>query len=776
MRKILKNGLALVPTALVLSFVLLFFGYLRPEYDLVLHVDNVEGEGIVTATLCSPQPFAPFYDAQSYFGSELKSLTVAGIHYDVQHLQLVISGVKSMEADSYDIYFHGLHVGHTEPEARFTQGAFPGMTLSLTEDGQRVHFDFDDPDAGTTVSVGTHFPTAWFWAAYAALVLLAAFVLYAALAAIADRFPAVRRPLMGATGVMLALLAGAFFCGSLPYVNYTDFLLNWLFLYALSLVVGALTLPLIGYAAVMGFTSFWYIANYFVILLRNKPVMPADLKAIGTAREVMGGYTFTPGWRMIAGVAAVALYIALMAVMWRKTRPAEKPTVKRRLIQRGAGIAVAAALAFIGMNTNAFKSLNSFAWDAMLLKSFHQEGMVLTYLRNAVNAGVKRPEGYSREVVDGYLSDYRAADGGAEGVRPTRIIMVMNEAFSDLRTVGLDGRIDVMPFVDSLTENAVQGSLYVSVFGGGTCNTEFEALTGNTLAFMGNGAYPYTENVTRATFSLASYFRDMGYDTQAFHANEPQNWNRDMVYPNLGFAAFHSIMDYAQALEEVPFLHTHPADAADYAYIEAVDGESDGRPRFLFNVTMQNHSGYERWEDVEKDASVLEYGANLYTDAQVYLSLIRASDDEVRRLVETYRDSDEPTMIVFFGDHQPGLPAFALNDIYTNVGGFLDWYKAKFFIWTNYETEAARDVEISANYLPWLVLKLGNFPLPPYARMLEAVHERYPVISAMGVVDAEGNVYSGVEELADDPLIRTYRFVQYANLFDEIDPAWFAAE
>ena len=155
MRKILKNGLALVPTALVLSFVLLFFGYLRPEYDLMLHVDNVEGEGIVTATLCSPQPFTPFYDAQSYFGSELKSLTVAGIHYDVQHLQLVISGVKSMEADSYDIYFHGLHVGHTEPEARFTQGAFPGMTLSLTEDGQRVHFDFDDPDAGTTVSVGT---------------------------------------------------------------------------------------------------------------------------------------------------------------------------------------------------------------------------------------------------------------------------------------------------------------------------------------------------------------------------------------------------------------------------------------------------------------------------------------------------------------------------------------------------------------------------------------------------------------------------------------------
>ena len=103
----------------------------------------------------------------------------------------------------------------------------------------------------------------------------------------------------------------------------------------------------------------------------------------------------------------------------------------------------------------------------------------------------------------------------------------------------------------------------------------------------------------------------------------------------------------------------------------------------------------------------------------------------------------------------------------------MDLYKSKFFIWTNYETKTEHDVQISANYLPWLILERGNFALPPYVQMLKELHEKYPIISAQGVMDAEGNVYSGVAEVMDDPLIKKYQYIQYANMFDEIDPAWF---
>ncbi|MCR4617701.1 MAG: hypothetical protein K5669_05890 [Lachnospiraceae bacterium] len=174
-----------------------------------------------------------------------------------------------------------------------------------------------------------------------------------------------------------------------------------------------------------------------------------------------------------------------------------------------------------------------------------------------------------------------------------------------------------------------------------------------------------------------------------------------------------------------------------------------------------------------KDDTIEENGNDLYVDTQIYLSLIKASDDEVRQLVETYKRINEPTMIIFFGDHQPGLPGTAIEEVYTDLNSQLDLYKSKFFIWTNYDTEEWHDAGISANYLPWLILERGNFTLPPYVQMLKELHEKYPIITSQGVMDSECNIYTGVAEVMDEPLIQKYQYVQYANLFDEIDPAWF---
>ncbi len=119
------------------------------------------------------------------------------------------------------------------------------------------------------------------------------------------------------------------------------------------------------------------------------------------------------------------------------------------------------------------------------------------------------------------------------------------------------------------------------------------------------------------------------------------------------------------------------------------------------------------------------------------------------------------------------MPGAAISEVYTGVETYLDLYKTKFFIWTNYETEAQHDMQISANYLPWLILERGNFSLPPYVQMLKELYSKYPIITSQGVMDIEGNIYTGVAEVMDDPLIQKYQMVQYANLFDELDPAWF---
>ncbi|MBR4545526.1 MAG: sulfatase-like hydrolase/transferase [Oscillibacter sp.] len=689
----------------------------------------------------------------------------------MEEIELYLSDVSRADFKSFDVFAFGVQTGHCEFKDIIPDGEYETMSVGLSDDGEGVTIIFDNPTASNGISILFDFLPIWFWVAYWAVFLLISLLVSCGASFLLERFPVVRLPLFSASGIMAVMIMGCWFCGSLAYVDYLDFLLNWMILFSIALLLNAFTLPFLGTVLTMAVTIFWYAANNFVIMFRNKPIMPADLKALGTVKEVIGGYTLTPTPKMAIGILVTVLYMCGVVYAWKQSRKTDVSR-KKQWIRRGASAGIGALLLFVSIHNPEFRALNSFQWDNMLLKCFHEEGMVVSFIKSAMSATVSVPDGYSPEIVRSYLEAYEQEDAEPvpDAPRPVNIIMVMNEAFSDLRTVGLNENLDVMPFIDSLRENTVQGNLYVSVYGGGTCNTEFEALTGNSLAFFNAGAYPYTENVTKPLFSLASYFRDSGYKTDAFHANNPKNWNRNIVYPNLGFETFHSIGDYL-TLTENPNLHEHPADISDYLNMERVSESYRGQNRFLFNVTMQNHSPYNRWEDVQEAESVTEYGAELYFDTKVYLSLVKASDDAVQQLVETYRDSDEPTMIIFFGDHQPSLPYGALVEMAFKQQ--LDAYQTKFFVWTNYETAAESDVQISANYLPWLILERGNFPLPPYVRMLKEVHEKYPVISSQGVVDADGAVYGSVAELADDPLIQKYQYVQYANLFDELDAAWF---
>lgn len=800
----LKYFLILLP----IVFVLFFFEFMPVKYTAILHTDNIEGEGICVTSQCNPSTgFSVFYKSGFYFGSELKKATITELQYDVDRLFLDISDVSEFDITGLDTYIWMIHLRHYDGDQLLTSAdSIETENAVFTNTGSTLHVEVHDPNKGIEFNLNKTMIPPLFWIIYFALILTAAFLLTLLMDMISKRCPFLPHILAGISGIVVALLAGQFFCGSLPFVVFKYYILNFLFLFALSIAIGALTLPWIGTITAMVFTLFWYIVNYFVIALRGKPVMPADLKALGTAAEVMGGYVFKPTWQMLLGVVVVILYAVGVVIAWRKSGKDEllkgaqeeisrgevsenggadnsalKNHIvmskglfyKKELLGRVAAIATAVIVCIAGINTESFKSLESFAWDAMLQKSFHREGIVLTFLKSVLNYKVKQPESYTKECVREYLTSYQAEPQKVGGIQPTNIIMVMNEAFSDLRTVGLNENVDVMPFIDSLDENTIEGRLHVGVLGGGTCNTEFEGLTGNTLAFLSAGAYPYTENITDSMFSLAKYFNDSGYLTEAFHANTPQNWNRNMVYPYIGFEKFNSIGDYYEALEEVPYLHGHPADIADYRFIEKIDEENKTRPCFLFNVTMQNHSGYEKWEDVEEAESVAKNVPYLYQDTRTYLSLVKASDDAIKQLVETYRDSDEPTMIIFFGDHQPGLPDAAQSEIYKQTKSFLDYYTSKFFIWTNYETKAQHDMDVSANFLPYLILKQGNFPLPPYIQMLGEVYEKYPVVSAMGIIDKDGEIYDSVEDVLDDPLIQMYQNVQYSNLYDEIDAGWF---
>ena len=55
------------------------------------------------------------------------------------------------------------------------------------------------------------------------------------------------------------------------------------------------------------------------------------------------------------------------------------------------------------------------------------------------------------------------------------------------------------------------------------------------MAFLPTGSVPYQQFLNGAMPSLASQLGKLGYQTAALHPYYSTGWNRDKVYPYLGF-------------------------------------------------------------------------------------------------------------------------------------------------------------------------------------------------------------------------------------------------
>ena len=327
---------------------------------------------------------------------------------------------------------------------------------------------------------------------------------------------------------------------------------------------------------------------------------------------------------------------------------------------------------------------------------------------------------------------------------------------------------DYMPFIHSLQqgeENTRTGYLNVSVLGGNTANTEFEFLTGNTIGFLPQGSVAYQQYVQKETPSLASYLKELDYHTVAIHPYYASGWDRDRVYPLLGFDEFLSQEDFTNPKR----IRNYISDESSFAkIIELYENKKEGEPLFVFNVTMQNHSGYEEeFHNFTPDITVDGIDSKALS---MYLSLVKQTDHALQGLIDYFSQADEDTMIVFFGDHQPTTyvsnPILRNNKVnpetLTDEENLLK-YKVPYVIWSNFDIEEQTGGETSANYLAMDVLENCDLPLPALQSSLTGLRKEYPVISAAGVREADGTLTT-VKECGE--ALNDYRSLEYYLLFD----------
>lgn len=521
-----------------------------------------------------------------------------------------------------------------------------------------------------------------------------------------------------------------------------------------------------------GFFMIVGLVNYYVLNFRSAPIMPWDIFSLGTAASVADNYSYVPEWE------AVLVFVSFLALMLVESRFRMRAPVKKRKRSLLILLPVLLLWSYTAMIQSDYFVQKFGLYDKLFTPTVmnKRDGNIVAFLMEMEYLKVEKPENYSAKAVEErYLQSGRDSRGLAEAladpdsVNRPNIIVIMDEAFSDPAVLGEFGtNLDYMPFIHSLqngSENTVTGYLNVSVLGGNTANTEFEFLTGSTMAFLPQGSVAYQQYVQNYVPTLASHLKELGYNTVAMHPYYPNGWDRSRVYPLMGFDTFLSREDFKGAKQ----LRKYVSDEACFdRIIKLYEEKEQGEPFFVFNVTMQNHSGYEEeFSNFKQDVTVENISAK---SLPAYLSLVKETDRAFEKLVAYFKEAQEDTMIVFFGDHQP--TAYVTNPILRNNGTDTETlseeenllkYKVPYVIWSNFDIREQQGSEISANYLMIDVLENCGLPLPPYQNVLKELREEYPVISALQVRDRNGKLHNPGDMKEE---LNGYRSLEYYLLFD----------
>lgn len=507
------------------------------------------------------------------------------------------------------------------------------------------------------------------------------------------------------------------------------------------------------------------LAETFVVGFRERPVMLWDVMAARTAMSVSANYAFSISWKMV--ISALIL-LAANVTLWRK--PVRIKGLQCRLAV-GAGGVAAAAVFVLSFFLYFVPSMDLQVKMWAVNESYSEYGFLLATAASIKDMVKRPPEGYSIERVEAILAEAeseregktdRETEGisGTDPVQPVNLICIMNESLADIRLAGaFSTNEEYFPFIDSLRENTIRGNLCMPVFGAMTSNSEFEFLTGDSMALLPSGSIAYQFYVKPDARTMVSTVKDQGYETVAMHPYPGKNWNREACYKNMGFDTFLD-GEFYEGCEE---LRKYVSDRADYEkLIQVVEAKKDPKDKlFIFNVTMQNHGGYEgTYDNFSQEVHLTGDHEGKYPKADQYLSLMKRSDEAFRYLLEYFEASDEPTMIVMFGDHLPSLEAEFFDNInggvrkYPSPSGYLKWFRTPFLIWTNYEQPAQDMGDMGAVYLSSQVLNAANLELSPYDSFMLRMAEALPVIHITGCYDREGNFLTWEEAEAEGSSVR----------------------
>ena len=419
--------------------------------------------------------------------------------------------------------------------------------------------------------------------------------------------------------------------------------------------------------------------DFYILQLRGEPFLPWDLMQVSEAAGVASAAGIHVQKSMVvSGVVVLALTVGSFFLY----RGRQKLPWVQRLAGFAASTAATCALIFgVFLQPAVTQSLGILPDAWMQDRYYRYYGVITSFLTNLTNLEIDKPEDYSEEAINAILDNveagekyttspawpgsYAAQTPADEQVKQPTILYVMDESYwdvSELEQYGFQFDTDVSANLHALQQTSAYGRVYSPSFGGGTCDVEFEALTGYSVSYLPSGSKPYQQHVTKPMFALPSYLKTEGYQTAAVHCFWARYWSRDTAYPNLGLDDFISL-EKMHGVQKVRRHYWTTGLVTDDSMADQIIGQYEtmkaqsDAPVFLHAVTMQNHTNYNKdnYPDDQR-VKVTEAPAAMRThDDQISAHAFDGAHDAVvyRMTFAHHRiDGDTGFFHCFFGGFQ----------------------------------------------------------------------------------------------------------------------------
>lgn len=454
-------------------------------------------------------------------------------------------------------------------------------------------------------------------------------------------------------------------------------------------------------------------------------------------------------------IIAVTIIIALFMFFWIK----EKPSVSKFGLARAFFTIIPIALFALLLNSgllwekiynettvrpNRFSEANGILHRGLI------SNIVYTKIRNF---------GLSQEIDGNALKDFlsklperNAVQTSVADELPDIVIILSESLFDPMIMRDMEGSADPIPYIRSAIEAGYGGEMNVPTFGGGTIRTEFEILTGMPVTAFPAAPFPYMSLARKKIPGLPSHLKDLGYRTVAIHGNSGSFWNRSNTFKSMGFDKFITEAQFPKEKEKTG-RWASDSTMTDLILKELTDGSS---PNMIFAISMEAHSPYTepKKNSVKKEVNSIDVpnglGGKLSQELRNYLFHIQNADRQLHRMVKALKERKRPSVVLFFGDHLPGL-----GKTYTKLG-FLNRQAAEsqnvpwVMLRTDRKAPSKTDQPIRAWMLSGKLVEFAGLPEIPYFQFTNAAMSYFlnqstptqrmdhPGVAAAAVAQMEG--------------------------------------